>query len=104
MISAKHQEALDAHDARVRAGLEASGGLTVVHDDAGAALPGGVEHFGYTDGFAQPSIEGSTFAPSAGQGAPSGNGGWRPIRAGEFILGYPDEEGVLPDGAAARSS
>ena len=96
MISAKHEEALDAHDARVRAGLEANGGLTVVYEDVGAALPGGVEHFGYADGFAQPSIEGSTIAPTPGQGAPSGNGDWRPIRAGEFILGYPDEEGVLP--------
>jgi len=28
--------------------------------------------------------------------APLGQGSWRPIRAGEFILGYADEEGVLP--------
>jgi Dyp-type peroxidase family len=96
MISAKHQQALDAHDARVRAGLETNGGLTVVHEQVGAALPDGVEHFGYADGFAQPSIEGSTIAPAPGQGAPSGKGDWRPIRAGEFILGYPDEEGALP--------
>jgi Dyp-type peroxidase family len=80
----------------VRAALEANGGLTVVHEDVGAALPGGVEHFGYADGFAQPSIEGSTIVPTPGQGAPSGKGDWRPIRAGEFILGYPDEEGALP--------
>jgi Dyp-type peroxidase family len=96
MISAKDREAMDAHDARVRAGIEANGGISVVHEDVGTALPGGVEHFGYSDGFAQPSIEGSTIAPTPGQGAPSGNGDWRPIRAGEFILGYPDEEGVLP--------
>ncbi len=96
MISAKHQEAMDAHDARVRAALEANGGLSIVHEDVGAALPGGVEHFGYADGFAQPSIEGSTISPTPGQGAPSANGDWRPIRAGEFILGYTDEEGVLP--------
>ncbi|MGZ4180226.1 MAG: Dyp-type peroxidase [Solirubrobacteraceae bacterium] len=96
MISAKHQAAMDAHDARIRAGLEANGGPTIVYEDVGAALPGGVEHFGYADGFAQPSIEGSTIAPTPGQGAPSGNGDWRPIRAGEFILGYTDEEGVLP--------
>ena len=31
-----------------------------------------------------------------GQGAVADDGGWRPIRAGEFILGYLDEEGVLP--------
>jgi Dyp-type peroxidase family len=96
MISAVHREALEAHDKRLRAGIEHNGGLTVVYDDAGAALPGGVEHFGYADGFAQPSIEGSGVAPLAGQGAPLKGGQWRPIRAGEFILGYPDEEGVLP--------
>ena len=104
MISAKHQAAMDAHDARVRAGLEANGGLTIVYEDVGAALPGGVEHFGYADGFAQPSIEGSTIAPTPGQGAPSGNGDWRPIRAGEFILGYTDEEGVAARGATARGA
>ena len=32
--------------------------------ELGAALPGGVEHFGYADGFAQPSIEGSGAPPS----------------------------------------
>jgi Dyp-type peroxidase family len=96
MISAIHDEALQAHDARLRASIERSGGLRIVYEDVGAALPGGVEHFGYSDGFAQPSIEGSGVAPAPGQGAPSGDGEWRPIRAGEFILGYPDEEGALP--------
>jgi Dyp-type peroxidase family len=96
MISAKHREALEAHDSRLRAHIDHSGGLTVVDDEIGAALPGGVEHFGYADGFAQPSIEGSRIDALPGQGAPSADGGWRPIRAGEFILGYPDEEGVLP--------
>ena len=96
MISAKDRDALDAHDARLRAGIDANGGLAVVYDDMGAALPEGVEHFGYADGFAQPSLEGSGLPSAPGQGAPSSNGQWRPIRAGEFILGYPDEEGVLP--------
>ena len=96
MISAVHRDALDAHDRRLRASIERSGGLTVVYDDLGAALPGGVEHFGYADGFAQPSIEGSGVPALPGQGAPLQGGQWRPIRAGEFILGYADEEGVLP--------
>jgi Dyp-type peroxidase family len=96
MISAAHREALAAHDERLRASIERSGGLTVVYDDVGAALPGGVEHFGYADGFAQPSIEGSGVPALPGQGAPLKDGQWRPIRAGEFILGYADEEGVLP--------
>ncbi len=96
MISAVHREALEAHDRRVRAQLERNGGLTVVYEDLGAALPDGVEHFGYADGFAQPTIEGSPAGDTPGGGAVRPGGGWRPIRAGEFILGYEDEEGVLP--------
>jgi Dyp-type peroxidase family len=96
MIAAKHADALAAHDKRLRAGLAGNGGLTVIYDDLGTALPGGKEHFGYTDGFAQPSIEGTGLPSLPGQGAVTKDGGWRPIRAGEFILGYPDEEGVLP--------
>jgi Dyp-type peroxidase family len=58
-------------------------------------LAGGAEHFGFADGFGQPAIEGSGVAATPGQGAPDGDG-WRPIRAGEFVLGYPDEQGALP--------
>jgi Dyp-type peroxidase family len=96
MISAMSGEALEAHDKRLRASVERSGGLAVLQDDLGMALPGGVEHFGYADGFAQPSIEGSGVPALPGQGAVAEGGSWRAIRAGEFILGYPDEEGVLP--------
>jgi Dyp-type peroxidase family len=96
MISAMSREALEAHDGRLRDGIERAGGLVVLDDELGAALPGGAEHFGYSDGFAQPSIEGSGVPALAGQGAVVDGGGWRAIRAGEFILGYPDEEGVLP--------
>jgi Dyp-type peroxidase family len=96
MISAMHRDALAAHDRRLRAELERNGGLTVVYEDLGMALPGGVEHFGYADGFAQPAIEGSPAGNPPGNGAVVTGGSWRPIRAGEFILGYEDEEGVLP--------
>jgi Dyp-type peroxidase family len=96
MISAMSDEALEDHDRRLRTSIEGSGGLAVLYDDHGAALPDNVEHFGYADGFAQPSIEGSGVPALPGQGAVVEGGGWRPIRAGEFILGYPDEEGVLP--------
>ena len=94
MISANSQEVLDAHHRRVCAAAEA-GGLSVVAHQAGAALANGTEHFGFADGFGQPAIEGSGVAATPGQGAPDGDG-WRPIRAGEFILGYPDEQGALP--------
>lgn len=97
MIAAAHQEALDAHDRRVRASIDRSGGLTVVYDELGSLMPGNREHFGYSDGFAQPDIEGAGLPSQPGDGAPLNGGRWRPIRAGEFILGYPDEENVLPN-------
>ena len=43
------------------------------------------DHFGYRDRLSQPVIEGS------GEEATPGSG--KPLKAGEFILGYPDENG-----------
>jgi Dyp-type peroxidase family len=96
MISAKDADALAERDRRVREAVARAGGVTVVVTQFGGALPTGREHFGYADGFSQPAIEGSRFPDHPGAGAPAKNGGWRPIRAGEFILGYPDEQGGLP--------
>ena len=96
MISAQDTAALAARDARLREAIERHGGITVVGGQAGRALAGGTEHFGFADGFAQPAIEGSGVDPLPGQGAPLKDGGWRPIRAGEFILGYRDEEDAIP--------
>jgi Dyp-type peroxidase family len=56
------------------------------HQDFGAT---GWNVFGYRDGFTQPVIEGSGAEPLPGDG--------RPIKAGEFVLGYPSETGqALP--------
>jgi Dyp-type peroxidase family len=43
------------------------------------------DHFGYRDRLSQPVIEGTGEQPTPGSGAP--------LKAGEFILGYPDEDG-----------
>jgi len=63
-------------------GLPGVSALTVedfaVHD--------GRNSLGYKDGIDQPPVEGSGVDPLPGQG--------RPIKAGEFILGYPGEAGV----------
>ena len=50
------------------------------------AQPGDLNSLGYKDGIDQPAIEGSGVEPLPGQG--------RPIKAGEFILGYPGEAGI----------
>jgi Dyp-type peroxidase family len=97
MISAMDRDALAERDRRLRAEVARAGGLTVVADHLGAALPGNREHFGYADGFAQPAIAGSGFDQKPGQGAVA-KGDWRPIAAGEFILGYPDEQGAVSQG------
>src|SRR5215469_14119541 len=44
------------------------------------------DHFGYRDRLSQPVIEGTGEEPTPGSGAP--------LKAGEFILGYPDEDGT----------
>jgi deferrochelatase/peroxidase EfeB len=46
------------------------------------------EHFGYRDRLSEPVIEGTGAVPTPGSGAP--------LKAGEFILGYPDEDDVIP--------
>jgi Dyp-type peroxidase family len=51
------------------------------------AQPGDRNSLGYKDGIDQPAIEGSGVEPLPGYG--------RPIKAGEFILGYPGEAGIL---------
>lgn len=96
MISAADQQPLSAHDGRIRDSIHRAGGLTIVCDQLGNALPENREHFGYADGFAQPEIEGAGLPSQPGDGAPLRDGKWRPIRAGEFILGYPDEEDAEP--------
>jgi Dyp-type peroxidase family len=51
-------------------------------------LPTGRTSFGFKDGIGQPTVEGS--------GVRGMNAKEQPIKAGEFILGYPDETGSLP--------
>jgi len=46
------------------------------------------DHFGYRDRLSQPVIEDSGDVPTPGSG--------EQLKAGEFILGYPDETGLLP--------
>ena len=102
MISAKDPEALAERDRGIRGLVERDGGASVVVSQLGGVLPTGREHFGYADGFSQPAIEGSRFEDHPGAGAPASSGDWRPIRAGEFILGYPDEQGALARRPVAR--
>ncbi len=55
------------------------------------------EHFGFADGFSQPSIRGNA-GPSTrrGMGTPLRFGRWRELAPGEFVLGYRGEDRLLP--------
>ena len=61
-------------------------GIRVLASQNFGAQPGDLNPLGYKDGIDQPAIEGSGVEPLPGRG--------RPIKAGEFILGYPGEAGV----------
>jgi Dyp-type peroxidase family len=78
----KHQRAL----AIAREQYEGFSGVSVLAMQDFGAQPGDRNSLGYKDGIDQPPIEGSGVDPLPGQG--------RPIKAGEFILGYPGEAGV----------
>src|SRR5712671_5447505 len=61
-------------------------GISVLLLQHFGAQPGSLNSLGYKDGIGQPAIEGSGVEPLPGQG--------RPIKAGEFILGYAGEAGA----------
>src|SRR5882672_9624415 len=61
-------------------------GVSVVAKQDFGAQPGDLNPLGYKDGIDQPAVEGSGVDPLPAWG--------RPIKAGEFILGYPGEAGV----------
>lgn len=61
-------------------------GVTAIWRQDCHALPTETEPFGYKDGISHPAIEGS--------GIPGTNTFEEPLKAGEFILGYPDEMGA----------
>jgi Dyp-type peroxidase family len=73
---------------RARRAREKLPGVQVIWRQDCYQLPTGRTSFGFKDGIGQPTVE--------GVGDPGNNRGEPPIKAGEFILGYPDETGALP--------
>ena len=86
--SRRTSEQLEAALARARdayrdlAGVKPSGARTATR------CPPAREPFGFRDGIGHPAIEGS--------GIPGSNSREPPFKAGEFVLGYPDETGGFP--------
>jgi Dyp-type peroxidase family len=82
------QPRLEAVVEKARRAHEELSGVEVIWRQDCYQLPTGRTSFGFKDGIGQPAVEGS--------GIPGTNPNERPIKAGEFILGYPDETGSLP--------
>ena len=88
---APDQASLDEAVAKARAAEDEFPGIEVIWRQDCYQLPTGRTSFGFKDGIGQPSVEGLPERP-----------GETPIKAGEIILGYPDETGgtapmPLPD-------
>ena len=82
------RERLEAALARARNAYEDIRGTVPIWRQDCHALASGREPFGFRDAIGYPAIEGS--------GIPGTNTRERPLCAGEFVLGYPDETGGLP--------
>lgn len=85
---APDDEKLEAVLARARNAYKEVRGVTAIWRQDCHALPTEKEPFGYHDGISHPAIEGS--------GITGSNPHEKPFKAGEFVLGYPDETGGLP--------
>ena len=79
---------LEAALVRARAAFADLAGMTPIWRQDCYAPPDEKEPFGFKDGISHPAIEGS--------GVPGTNLLERPLKAGELVLGYPDETGGLP--------
>jgi Dyp-type peroxidase family len=105
IVHAETEAALENRSMAVRRFLAGRGEVVATQDGhrlhAEAAFGGegnrrfSREHFGFLDGISQPILEGMRPRPDAlpGQGVLDRDGTWRPLRAGEIVLGYRDEEG-----------
>lgn len=79
---------LEAIRGKARRAHEELAGITVVWRQDCYQLATGRTSFGFKDGIGQPTVEGTGKTPS--------NPHERPLKAGEIVLGYPDETGELP--------
>ena len=94
ILTAREDGALERKLAEMRGSMDGAG-LIVDHVQDAQRLPGSAEHFGFQDGFSQPSVAGGT-APRVGEGTRTRWRHWRQLAIGEFVLGYRDEGGWPP--------
>jgi Dyp-type peroxidase family len=90
IVSTRDSTTLETLATKYRAFVGGLPHVETAYVQAGWHAPDGREHFGFHDPISQPAIEGSGRDPLPGQ-SPI-------VKAGEFVLGYPDEHGqtVMP--------
>jgi Dyp-type peroxidase family len=81
------EQRLEAALERAREAYRKMSGIEAIWRQHCHALPTETEPFGFRDGISHPAIEGSGIAGS--------NPKEQPLKAGEFVLGYPDEMGGI---------
>ena len=81
-------EHLEAALGRARAAYRELSGVTALWRQDCHTPADEREAFGFKDGISHPAIDGS--------GIPGSNPNERPLKAGEFVLGYPDEMAAAP--------
>jgi Dyp-type peroxidase family len=86
LLFAETPARLDALLTEIHTELQVQGGLSEVLELEAATLSD-KEHFGFADGISQPLIEGYHQAPSP----------LHQVKAGEFLLGYPNEYGLYTE-------
>jgi Dyp-type peroxidase family len=101
-IHAINQQALDERAAWLDSCLKGGGNVEVVSVQNAAALVidgarSPKEHFGYTDGYGNPVIDGAPDRKRSivGRGKLVGTE-WKPVATGEFLFGYRDEGEEVP--------
>jgi deferrochelatase/peroxidase EfeB len=83
LLFAQSPEVRDAQTALLRESLISSGAWSEIAVLPGDVLPGSVAHFGYRDGFSQPTVDCGVENPVPDK---------QPVApAGEFLLGYPSQ-------------
>jgi Dyp-type peroxidase family len=96
VLTARKRSALTRAQESLRDEIAAHDAFTIVAECDAQRLDHGAEHFGFKDGFSQPSIArvaGS--GPRRGEGTLTRWGHWRRLALGEFVLGYRDEGGLF---------
>ena len=102
ILNVQDRTTLSGHVEALRQRVEQPGsGMSVVHVREAAMLGDKRDHFGFADGFAQPHLEDGDSPATATWLIPKLRKGARLMKPGEFVLGYEDEDRVLPAAPAS---